>query len=102
MSRKDAVLRLVLHIAIGVVTGMLIGSATGDIDGLTIGERIGMIIFFTFATGGLPFGWKWLTNFLSARTIMSIIVKAFLSVLVGWIIYPVTLVKDIIAIIKAD
>lgn len=101
MTKKEAVFQLLKHLAIGVVTAIILGSITGETHGETIGETIGMTVLLTFAVGGLPFGWKLVSGWFSARTIMSVIVKAFISILVGWVIYPITLVKDIIAIIKA-
>lgn len=101
MTKKEAVFQLLKHLAIGVITAIIFGSMTGETQGGTIGETIGMTVILTFGVGGLPFGWKLVSGWFSARSIMSIIVKAFISILIGWVVYPITLVKDVIAIIKA-
>lgn len=48
---------------------------------------------------GLPFGWKWASNIISAVSFNGLVAKFLFSVALGLIAIPVVLVKDIIAVI---
>ena len=55
-----------------------------------------------FLLAGIPFGWKWLSNVITAIGLWGLMFKFLGSVALGWIALPVVLVKDILAYVKAD
>ena len=63
---------------------------------------VGLGIVTGFMCAGVPFAWKWLSNIFVAVSITSIAIKALLSVFLGWIAFPVTIIKDVIAVATAE
>ncbi len=59
-------------------------------------------IIFALVFGGLPFGWKWASNIITATSIIGILIKAILSIILGWVALPFTIIKDIIDFVKAE
>ncbi len=55
-----------------------------------------------FMCAGIPFGWRWSSNIFTAISLYTIAIKLILSLFLGWIALPVTIIKDIIAIAQAD
>ena len=58
-------------------------------------------IFLGLFVGGLPFGWRWASKIFKAFSLMAVIAKALISLVLGWIALPVTIIKDIIAFVNA-
>ena len=65
-----------------------------------IGVVLGIIMGIMCA--GVPFAWKWLSNLFVAVSLASIAIKALLSVILGWIAFPVTIIKDVVAVYTAE
>lgn len=66
------------------------------------GSGTGLGILAGFACAGVPFAWKWLSNIFVAVSVTSVAIKALLSVILGWIAFPVTIIKDVVAFAAAE
>ena len=66
------------------------------------GSGVGLGIMMGFMCAGVPFAWKWLTNIFVAVSITGIAIKALLSVFLGWIAFPVIIIKDVVAVTTAE
>lgn len=55
-----------------------------------------------FWCAGVPFGWRWLSNIITAIGIIGVLIKFFGALILGWLALPVTIVKDIIAYVNAN
>ena len=54
-----------------------------------------------FEVAGVIEGWKWISKFVKAGTFLGFLIKLLIATLAGYIIFPVILIKDIIAYCKA-
>ena len=54
-----------------------------------------------FEIAGFILGWKWAHERFRAYNIWGLVIKVCIAVFAGYIIFPVVLVKDIIAYVKA-
>ena len=50
---------------------------------------------------GIPFGWRWLSNIITAIGLWGILIKGFGAMVLGWIALPVVMTKDIVAFVRA-
>lgn len=66
------------------------------------GQSIALSLLMGFMCAGIPFGWRWSSKIFSAISLYTIALKVILSIFLGWIALPVIIIKDIIAIAKAD
>ena len=66
------------------------------------GAGVALGILTGFLCAGVPFAWKWLSNIFVAVSITSIAIKALLSVILGWVAFPVTIIKDVVAVATAE
>ena len=90
---------------------MLFGLITnyGNFHGIFEGQNIFVsIIAFILAPiimgvyiSGLICGWKWASKRWVALNLWGLLIKLIISVLAGYIIFPVKIIKDIIAIVRA-
>ena len=100
---KDKLIKLIIKGVIGMVIGILLVLFTMPDAGLTVLLTIGM--FFA----GLPYGWQ-----LSGKVVGGLIVvgsapvmifafmlRLFVSILVGWIAYPIALIYTIVKVVKS-
>ena len=96
--KAEAKSQLIKHIVFAVIACavaafLFIGLAgTGVIMGIIMG----------ILCAGVPFAWKWLSNIFVAFSITSIAIKAMLSVVLGWIAFPITIIKDVVAVCTAE
>lgn len=87
---KDIVIAVIAWIVAAIVfialadTGVVLGILTG------------------FMCAGIPFGWRWTSKIFTAISLYTIAIKALLSIFLGWIALPVIIIKDIIALVKAQ
>ena len=51
---------------------------------------------------GLPFGWRWLSKFVSACNFQGLLIKVMLSMVLGWLAIFIILIKDIIVYKTAE
>ena len=85
-----------------------------DVATATISWLVGGIVFclmlenFSFAgivcgfmVAGLPFGWRWLSNVITATSLLTVVIKGILSIILGWIAIIVVILVDIIAYVRA-
>ena len=54
-----------------------------------------------FEIAGFILGWKWAHERFRAYNIWGLVIKVCIAVFAGYIIFPVVLIKDIIAYVKA-
>lgn len=55
-----------------------------------------------FFLSGIPFGWRWLSKIFISLSLAMVFIKAILSLVLGFIALPITIVKDIIAVATAE
>ena len=103
---------LVFGITTVITLALLIVGIIGNIEGLRdiafaegVGTGIIAIILVPlimgFEVAGFVIGWKALSQRLRAYNLLGLIIKVCIAVFLGYIIFPVILIKDIIAYCKA-
>lgn len=99
MTREEAKKDVIkVAIFVGVIAVIFTAVAIGD--GNSLGESIFLGIGVSLILGGIPSGWRWASNIITAVSVTGIGIKAMISLFLGWIALPVRIVKDIIAIKK--
>lgn len=80
---------------------LVIGIVIGGIIGINAipGDKVVAFIMFGLFLGGIPLGWKFASHIITAVSLLGIIGKLFISLVLGWIVAPITVIKDIIALI---
>ena len=54
---------------------------------------------FGLFLGGIPLGWKFASHIITAVSLLGIVGKLFISLVLGWIVAPITVIKDVISLI---
>lgn len=93
-ARKKFIKDLIT-LVIGIVVGGIIGINTIP------GDKAVAFIMFGLFLGGIPLGWKFASHIITAVSLMGIVGKLFISLVLGWIVAPITVIKDIISLIVA-
>ena len=88
---KDIVIGLITWIAFAIFVGLAMGDASGFLAGLLVG----------WVVAGLPFGWRWISNVVVSVSFQMLAVKFILSIVVGWVALPVTIIKDVVSYVNA-
>ena len=96
--KTEAKAQLIKHIVFAVIAWIVAAVLFISLAG----AGVGFGILMGFLCAGVPFAWKWLSNIFVAVSITSIAIKALLSVFLGWIAFPVTIIKDVIAVATAE
>lgn len=80
---------------------LVIGIVVGGIIGINAipGDRAVAFIMFGLFLGGIPLGWKFASHIITAVSLLGIVGKLFISLVLGWIVAPITVIKDIISLI---
>ena len=65
-------------------------------------NSVGLGILMGFMCAGIPFGWRWMSKVITAISLWGIATKGILSIFLGWLALPVIIIKDIIALVKAE
>lgn len=80
---------------------LVIGIVIGGIIGINAipGDKVVAFIMFGLFLGGIPLGWKFASHIITAVSLLGIIGKLFISLVLGWIVAPITVIKDIISLI---
>ena len=80
---------------------LVIGIVVGGIIGINAipGDKAVAFIMFGLFLGGIPLGWKFASHIITAVSLMGIVGKLFISLVLGWIVAPITVIKDIISLI---
>ncbi len=80
---------------------LVIGIVIGGIIGINAipGDKAVAFIMFGLFLGGIPLGWKFASHIITAVSLLGIIGKLFISLVLGWIVAPITVIKDIISLI---
>ncbi len=94
--KKEAIFKLIKDVVIALVAWLVFGLIF-SYAGLGIYGFIASIFL-----AGVPFGWKWLSNIFSAFSFTTIIIKFFLSMILGWIAIFVIIIMDIIDLVCAE
>lgn len=55
----------------------------------------------TFAISGIPFGWRWASNIITAVSLKGIGLKALISAFLGCVAMPIALGGDVIRVLSA-
>ena len=94
-----------------VLVFMIFGMITnyGDFRGIFEGYNVfvSIIAFILapvilgFEVAGFILGWKWASKRWVALNLWGLLLKVIISVFAGYIIFPVMIIKDIIAIVRA-
>ena len=58
-------------------------------------------LFLGLEIAGCIVGWKWLSKYIRATNILGLCIKIGVATLIGYVMFPVILIKDIIAYNKA-
>ena len=64
-------------------------------------ESVVLGIIMGFMCAGIPFGWRWLSNIITAVSFYMVVMKALLAIFLGWIALPVVIIKDIVELVRA-
>ena len=83
---------------------LVIGIVIGGIIGINAipGDKTVAFIMFGLFLGGIPLGWKFASHIITAVSLIGIIGKLFISLVLGWIAAPITVIKDIISLVIAS
>lgn len=113
-AKKKLIKDLVICIVTAVIAFLvfIIGGWFGCVDGfrdmiLENGVFTGIILtlFMPILMGiyisGLVIGWRYWHRRIMITTWLSLIIKLCLATLTGYIVFPITIIKDIIAYVKA-
>ena len=82
---------LILAVVAWIVFGALMGLALHDVPA-------GIACGFIFA--GVPFGWRWMSKLITAVGFFTLVIKAILALILGWLAIFVVIIGDIIAVVK--
>ncbi len=93
---KDLI-TLLIGFIIGGFFGICTMSGTND-----AGDKIFEFILMGVVLSGIPLGWKFASHIITAVSFIGIILKFFISLLLGWIVTPITIIKDIISLVVAS
>lgn len=103
--KKEAKTQLIKDICIFLACGIIITVLMAKTSNLFSSSNIFLNCFLAFFgilfLGGVYFGWKWANNVVTAISFIGIVMKVMLAVILGWIAFPVALIKDIVALVKA-
>lgn len=79
---------------------LVIGIVIGGIIGINAipGDKAVAFIMFGLFLGGIPLGWKFASHIITAVSLLGIVAKLFISLVLGWIVAPITVIKDIISL----
>ena len=88
---------------IGIITNMGGIRETAFSEGVLIGivAVILVPIILGFEIAGFIIGWKWASTKWVALNLWGLLIKVIISVFAGYIIFPIVIIKDIIAYAKA-
>lgn len=80
---------------------LVIGIVVGGIIGINAipGDKAVAFIMFGLFLGGIPLGWKFASHIITAVSLLGIVGKLFISLVLGWIVAPITVIKDVISLI---
>jgi len=83
---------------------LVIGIVIGGIIGINAipGDKAVAFIMFGLFLGGIPLGWKFASHIITAVSLIGIIGKLFISLVLGWIAAPITVIKDIVSLVVAS
>ena len=83
---------------------LVIGLVVGGIIGINAipGDKAVAFIMFGLFLGGIPLGWKFASHIITAVSLIGIIGKLFISLVLGWIAAPITVIKDIVSLVVAS
>lgn len=83
---------------------LVIGIVVGGIIGINAipGDKAVAFIMFGLFLGGIPLGWKFASHIITAVSLIGIIGKLFISLVLGWIAAPITVIKDIVSLVVAS
>lgn len=92
MTRQEAIKDLVKFLIIACITTVVFLLLTGTKD-------FSSFLLFFFMVGGIPAGWKWSSNIITAVGLYGIIIKLMMSLILGWFAFAYTIIKDVYFII---
>lgn len=95
-SQAKSILIKDIIIAVIAIGGFAIFAVVSE------GMPVSAGIFLGLFVGGLPFGWRWASKIFTAISLMAVIAKALISLVLGWVALPFTIIKDIITYVKAE
>lgn len=90
---KKKFIKDLITLVIGIVVGGIIG-----INAIPGDKAVAFIMFGLFL-GGIPLGWKFASHIITAVSLLGLVGKLFISLVLGWIVAPITVIKDIISLI---
>lgn len=93
---KKKFIKDLITLVIGIVVGGIIG-----INAIPGDKAVAFIMFGLFL-GGIPLGWKFASHIITAVSLIGIIGKLFISLVLGWIVAPITVIKDIVSLVVAS
>lgn len=64
---------------------------------MTTQNQIAIALF----ASGIPFGWRWASNIMTAVSVQGVLIKLGFSLLLGWLALMIALVGDVIAFLAA-
>ena len=99
MTKSEARKKFIKDL-ITLVIGIVIGGILG-INAIPGDKAVAFIMFGLFL-GGIPLGWKFASHIITAVSLIGIIGKLFISLVLGWIAAPITVIKDIVSLVVAS
>ena len=93
---REKFIKDLITLVIGIVVGGIIG-----INAIPGDKAVAFIMFGLFL-GGIPLGWKFASHIITAVSLIGIIGKLFISLVLGWIAAPITVIKDIVSLFVAS
>lgn len=97
---KNKFIKDLITLLIGFIIGGIVGLCAMPAD--DIGSKIMSFIIFGLFLGGIPLGWKFASHIITAVSFIGIIGKLFISLVLGWIVAPITVIKDIVSFVVAS
>ena len=98
MTKSEAKSQLIKDIIFAVVAwiiGTIFFASTMD-------ESFAISAIPGFFLSGIPFGWRWLSKIFISLSLPMVFIKAILSLVLGFIALPITIIKDIMTFVTAE
>lgn len=101
-TRKEELKKLIIKGLVGMAVGVAIGLSTG-------GGELWSVLLFIICFTGVPYGWQLSGKVITFGVVGSLpimiifyMLRLVLALLVGWIAYPIALIRAIIRLRKPE
>ncbi|MCM1334878.1 MAG: hypothetical protein NC084_11240 [Bacteroides sp.] len=103
--KQEARSKLIRDVVAFLVTGGITAAIGLAITASTASEmdssRVVTAILIGFVCGGVYHGWQWASRIITAVSLPGVVLKFFIALFTGFIAFPITLIADLIGLLRA-